>query len=42
MLKNRNQMFFMELVDENPDSKETMAQIAEDLTDTFGKGSQQG
>ena len=32
----------MELVDENPESKQTMAQIAEDLTDTFGKGSQQG
>lgn len=32
----------MELVDENPDSDETMTQIAEDLLDRFSTGTQQG
>jgi len=40
--KQISNVYCMELVDENPESKQTMAQIAEDLTDTFGKGSQQG
>ena len=33
---------YMELVDENPDCDETMAQIAEDLLDRFSTGTQQG
>ena len=32
----------MELVDENPDCDETMAQIAEDLLDRLSSGTQQG
>ena len=32
----------MELVDENPDCEETMAQIAEDLLERFSVGAQQG
>ena len=32
----------MELVDENPDSDETMAQIGEDLLERFSTGAQQG
>ena len=33
---------YMELVDENPDCDETMAQIAEDLLDRLSSGTQQG
>ena len=33
---------YMELVDENPDCDETMAQIGEDLLDRFSTGTQQG
>ena len=40
--KQQSNVYYMELVDENPDSEETMAQIAEDLIDKFGNGSQQG
>ena len=36
------QKYYMELVDENSDSEEIVAQIAEDLIDKLGKGSQQG
>ena len=32
----------MELVDENPDCDETMAQIGEDLLERFSTGAQQG
>ena len=32
----------MELVDENPDCDETMAQITEDLLNRFSTGTQQG
>ena len=33
---------YMELVDENPDTDETMAQIGEDLLERFSTGAQQG
>ena len=39
--KQKSKMYYMELVNENSDSEETMALIAEDLIDKFGKGSQQ-
>ena len=37
-----SQVYYMELVDENPDSDETMSLIAEELLDKFGSETQDG